>query len=839
MSLRRVARVVGAVLAVLFLIICSTLVGLVLYLRSPAGSDRILNFAKETLARDFATSLTFSEGSIDVFSGLRFRDLKLSRHTPEQELDVAIQQLDLDYEVYFWKRHLDIHSLRLVRPVVHFKPIQKATTKNDSSERSLRATLDDLREALQTPPVTVTLHEFQLSAFSLHAPQIQVDAVDLDLKVNLQGGLLEGSGGFKIPLLNIPPHSLRNQQAHFDWRFGKDLSLNLDYRTEEIRSEAFLTRPVGLNWQIRSTLSPDLKETQLISNASLADLKIFSLEATIESALDDNASSPLKAQAKADVDLSSKLADLVKPLLFIKKIGSIQSRLDIGGEQERDGSLHLKIATQIANSNYGSWDMTSDLRLLQKPTKESSEKATSPALPPLRSEGTTEITSLGGAPVSRLPFTLRSPLRLRHEVDFISPRQFVNLKIDLPQVDLPGHGSSQGLRIEASLHSPRLASGDELRFEVQASQSGFQLTKPLLNGALSKVTGLRFQASGEIQKKQILSLREFKVSSAHPALTLHAQGDGDLGSRNLILNLENKVSFREPVSPLRGQSVRGEVSVPLRVAIVRGREISLDGGFHLEQFSWNRDSVKLSGISGRLPFSERLQWDGKSLRFSHLISPNPFERVDFERVRPLLQGSQSLLIRKIQWEDKSYGPLIGFFSIKQNMVSLHQFDLDLISGRAFGQMYFNAHPSSLEIGSLTRITNLDLHETLPKKFQARVPADDKKLSARSGFVLGLKRSSLDGRMDVTEVGGSQLIALLSVLDPTYEDEKLNKVRGLLQKGYPTELSLNFQDGYLDLDIALNILGLSNRQRLRHIPISSLVQKATESVVQTAEKGPLK
>ena len=120
-----------------------------------------------------------------------------------------------------------------------------------------------------------------------------------------------------------------------------------------------------------------------------------------------------------------------------------------------------------------------------------------------------------------------------------------------------------------------------------------------------------------------------------------------------------------------------------------------------------------------------------------------------------------------------------------------------------------------------------------------MPVGSKRVSARTGFVLNINRGVLDGRVDVTEVGGPQLVAFINVLDPMYEDEKMNKVRSLLGLGYPTAVAMTFRDGYMNMDVGLSVLGVNQKQSLHEIPLSSLLSKQTAEIVKQSEKGPLK
>ena len=85
-------------------------------------------------------------------------------------------------------------------------------------------------------------------------------------------------------------------------------------------------------------------------------------------------------------------------------------------------------------------------------------------------------------------------------------------------------------------------------------------------------------------------------------------------------------------------------------------------------------------------------------------------------------------------------------------------------------------------------------------------------------------------MDVTEIGGAQLIAMINALDPKYENERMNRARTALGLGYPTAVQMAFQNGYLDLGMDLKVLGLSQHIDVRGVPIYGQVSSATEGVL---------
>ena len=197
-------------------------------------------------------------------------------------------------------------------------------------------------------------------------------------------------------------------------------------------------------------------------------------------------------------------------------------------------------------------------------------------------------------------------------------------------------------------------------------------------------------------------------------------------------------------------------------------------------------------------------------------------------------------IEAIGFEEKVYGPLVGYFSMEQNMISAQQFDLNLgTTGLAEGEMYFDVYPAHLQLGFLTRLTALNLVEVLPKKYLPKIPAGDKNVSGRSGIVVNLRQGSIDGRVDITEIGGSQLITLINVLDPKYEDDKMNMARTALGVGAPTFVEMSFQKGYMDMGMDLSVLGVTQRYDVRGIPLSTMVASATEELVKEVRGGSIK
>ena len=320
-----------------------------------------------------------------------------------------------------------------------------------------------------------------------------------------------------------------------------------------------------------------------------------------------------------------------------------------------------------------------------------------------------------------------------------------------------------------------------------------------------------------------------------PGLNFAGEIRGDPNRRDLRVHGRWQIGKSGATTTVVGHRFNGMLRAPLTLSVFGGSDIALDGNVEFENFAWASSDFGVTGVTGKIPLRERLIFKAGRLSYGERLREDAFERVDFNRVRPLLRGAVPLKIDKILWHERQYGPLHGFLSLRQNLFSLHQFDLDLVAGKSSGEMFLDFDPPDLRLGFLGRLTGLNLTEFLPESFMRRLDRHTRDLSARAGVVYDLRRANLDGRIDVTEIGERQLLALVNLLDPGYRDEKINKLRGLLQLGYPTGVNANLREGFVDLDVELSVLGLNTRRQIRSIPLSGLIDKYTRGwAAQLAE-----
>lgn len=591
---------------------------------------------------------------------------------------------------------------------------------------------------------------------------------------------------------------------------------------------------ISTNNSISIKLDSDLAGAFQSLKSFIKENKNF-FPATVESSLNGKLIASEKLSFTYRVDIPDLKTPELKAPLDLQLAGSGEGQLSLG-------KLTLLNELTLNQIELGEWSAKSKIDLNGSAAE-------------LSSVGSTEVTNIKRAEKKTFPLELTQPIRVSHQIMLGLNREkntraaedFATFEILIPEVKLAQRLVLTGNAISGTLKSGDIRSAKDVDITVSGKQKKVVLTALNQNDArttsnlkseeLLEILENQFSLKARIANKTQLVLEDFSANFMNGMLAVSAQGSGNSLTRDFQLQANSILAIKDKIA-FAGQKIRGDIEVPIKVSINQGKEFDLNGHFGIRDFSWEMDPFSISGVNGRFPISEKLVLKKKGIGFEHLISQNPFERVDFEKVRPMLDGTEVLRIGKMTWENRTYGPMVGFFSLQQNMFSAHQFDLDLGKGRVYGEMYFDTYPSNLQFGVLSRLTGLNLSEVLPSRFLLRMPAGDKFLSARSGLVLNLNRGVLNGRIDVTEIGGPQMVAFANVLDPNYENEKLNKLRTLLNIGYPTAVAMSFKEGFMNMDVDLNLLNVHQRHSLRELPISRLISKTASDVVKEAEKGPI-
>ncbi len=638
----------------------------------------------------------------------------------------------------------------------------------------------------------------------------------------------------------------------------KDVEIYVNSEIKNLDFPEQLFSPGDLNFKATTNLSKDFKFFESQFAAELAGIKLAQGRMTIER---KQVEDPWGIQGLVDFFADRKLARKLKAAEALNKTGTFALATKFKGSISNDKDVQLEshslieriylpaskdpfsfnvnsqIAWQnrfqkakinadlnLANLDFGNWQIktTSEALLANAPQKEIS--------------GTTEVAQTLVSLRDVLPVKILKPMNFKHQIKMDADALTATIRGEVPLVDALKFGVLRDTHFDLKVIGDHMSTEKNLAITAGVDQGGMQL-----KGQVPEIpiTSMKMNLVAKLKQQTYFNLEQFQFTLNDDLVKVTADGAGNLNSKDIQIQMNSHLLFPKNFPEVFGQKISGEILVPLNIAVRRARDISIDGTLDFKNLGVVKGDMSVEGFKGLIPFSEHLIHEKGEIRFTELVTQNAFERVNFERLRPLLQSSDQITIQKLHWQEKTYGPLNGFFSIRQNMLILHEFNLDLGSGSLYGEMFFDAYPKNLQFGLLSRMTGIDLGQVLPKKFLNKIPEGDKTISARTGFVFSINKAVLNGRIDVTQIGSAQMLTLVNVLDPQFQDDKMNKLRRLLEAGYPTAVAFNFNQGYLDLDLDLVALGVSVHEALYSIPLSGFLLKPTAEIISASQKGPLK
>jgi len=642
----------------------------------------------------------------------------------------------------------------------------------------------------------------------------------------------------------------------------KDLELHIQSELKNLQFPDQLYSPADAKINAEIKISPDLRRIEAQMDAHLSETPVMNLLCTLDRTKDP---SQWELAGALNILADMKLAQKIKSAAVLKKTGSFAVESKIRGVLKKSSDLDLNLQTKIAkiflpisqapariqldsqiqlrnekrqlnfksdlnftNADFGIWQIQteSDANLAADGSKELS--------------GHTELTEMSPARVEFLPVSFPKTANFIHHLKMDPESLHASIKGSLPKIVLNKVGEVQDTAVDVNIVGDHMSGEKNLTLSVLATQGPVQFTEASA-GAKSNiaVTGLELKMMASLKQQTYFNLENFEFAVNRDLMKVHADATGNLKTQDLQATIKTNLIFPENFPEIAGQRLIGKIALPMNIAIRHGTDISVDGEFAFDQLGLTKDDVSIEGLNGQIPFSEHLMRANEQFHFTELVVQNAFERANFERLRPLLEASDQISIQKIHWQEKVYGPLIGYISIRQNMLLMNEFNLDMGGGNLYGEMFLDAYPKNLQFGILSRLTGLDLAEVLPKKYLNKLPDGSKRISARTGFVFSINKAILDGRVDITEIGSAQMITMVNLLDPQFQDDKMNKMRSLLEVGYPTSVALNFNQGYLDIDLELTALGISQHESIRSIPLSGFLLKPTVEIVSASEKGPLR
>jgi hypothetical protein len=338
------------------------------------------------------------------------------------------------------------------------------------------------------------------------------------------------------------------------------------------------------------------------------------------------------------------------------------------------------------------------------------------------------------------------------------------------------------------------------------------------------------------EKDGHVRLGNLRLQTAAELFTLQSSGEATLDGKGVQLEGLLTTRLRPNMLNAPPLSGTGNVAIPWHFTMIDGNQVSVDGEVRFTDLDVTSDQFKLQGLNGTVKLQEEMLRVGEQLKFRYLVDIDPFQRVHFSRIEPYLNGPHTLQFERVTARDKTLGPGSASVLLKQNVLRVQQLDLDLFGGHLTGELYLDVRPGAWKMGLLSRVSQLDPRKLLPPT-ATRVQTAYAPINARTAITFDVTQRLLEGRIDITQISREQLFQLLEIVDPDYQDEQLARIRTALRIAYPQRVSVDMEQGLMNLDVAIS--ALPKPLRVRGLPLSPLIRHFGGEVLQKLEQVPLK
>jgi hypothetical protein len=548
-------------------------------------------------------------------------------------------------------------------------------------------------------------------------------------------------------------------------------------------------------------------------------------------------------ELKADTSVDWAGRPLLKNSLVVK---NMPRRLTVSGITDAAALLRLRKITPLADQ----LGMLGGAQIKAKwnaALPHSSSSVLTAILPPLRllaaNADVDAQIQFAEKPVKPLfdnnYLQIRGPLLAKAAIALNRGNVNLDLTYDLPHAGVAALAVADGLKGTVKVKT-KIDLSDGAAVDLNALVGNLSPAKSfgIPDEVLPYLKDIDARLSVRSDIKSRVDLKQGEVVTGGDKLKVSLKGGTDLKVTNS--RFEGQLAVKPPKVFRYG--IRAQDKVTLDGVVRAGWELTqkdqkslrLRGHAVLDNFSAQHQLGGLRNASGQIPFQQDLELPNlKSLKWSYLIQDNPFKRVDASKFVPLLSEDSMLVVSELNALEKKFGPLRGRFSLKQNMLTVDRLDADLFEGVLAGQGFVDIQPSRLTAGLQGRVTKLNaaLLSAKPEK------AGNAPLSARLAMVVDLSKALIEGRVDVTEIGKNQLLAMIDVLDPSGGDAMLNKARLALSAGYPTYVGMQMQQGFLNLDVGLGGL-ITQRFAVSNLPLTPIVNAKTQDLVKTVREVPI-
>lgn len=665
------------------------------------------------------------------------------------------------------------------------------------------------------------------------------------------------------------------------------LEADLQLSVAQLQSALSLL-PLDINQRLQLRLQQDLSSAALLAETQLNQLEILNLDLQLE-----NLPEQLSLKPQLQVSLPAQLASIFSQAEPLHQLGDLQ--FSLAGQTTAQHEQNL-IKALTSNSLVAQLSNQYQLQITQSQGTAVSQglalphplnitlqlHSPYPAIQPdiqlsLQTAGIKYPPLLQPLPVDlQLTSSLNAALtQLDSEFQLhLNHLPFLAGQIrldDRPQQFSLNSQLSLNLNPDLKNHLAELADLDplgslqldkQLKLTLQHSASSLQQLE------LSPLDDLQLQWTLDASGKGLPAFRVEAMDSASIPLNdlifpLHLSGQAQLLSDGTQLQLHNlllqsghswleqrmsgQLALDGSTAQMDGQTVihlptdqlkdlgnaTGKLELPWRITLANSNQLSLKATANFQDVSLQLQDLSLDRLNGQLQLNEELllKPDGV-LAFAYLLTPEAFQRVDYNRMEPYLGTSTDISFQQFKWGNLSLGPLHATLPIRQNLLQLQQFNLKLFDGDMTGQFYLDSTPGAWRIGLLSRVSRLDLRQLLPAtRIGGYAP-----VSARTAVEFDLNQRLLEGRVDITDINRTQLLQLLEILDPDHLDPQMNTVRSALRLAHPRWISAEMEYGRLHLTFGLSLF--AEPLQVRGLPLSQIIERFGEEALNLTDQLPL-
>ncbi len=533
----------------------------------------------------------------------------------------------------------------------------------------------------------------------------------------------------------------------------------------------------------------------------------------------------------------------------------------------------LSIEDKLKNFDMKShWQMDTDLQLLQSLR----------TLEPLKLVGATSLdlsldanlkhpykslsnTLSNSDDISSVFPALRGSLNLNGELSQSSKQRGLLLKLYRPlsfsqtlkfrgdKLTLAGQILAPSLKVEEQLSANSVDiqfnsilkpvnNPTEIQLEAQLQEAEINLlsateTEKQITAIGHLVTPLSLSLASSFENSySYVELNDFHLNTGNSLLDITAAGSGSMQSHDGQIEMLMKSKLKPGLWEQPEVSGSGELLLPLDLTLIGGNKMTLGGEIQFDRLSLSSKDWRLSDVNGSITVDEELQLTpDQQLAFLYTIDTDPFQRVDYARIQPYLDDHSQLSIAQVSLDKNTLGPMSASLDIKQNLINLQKLNLDLLGGHLAGQLYVDTNPNGWKFGLLGRLNNIRFNQLLQTTSRLH-EQEDNPVNARVAIEFDLNLYLLEGRIDISEISVLQLMQLLELIDPEYQDEQLSQVRSLLAVSSPRWISIDMRRGLMDLEIAMR--KIPKTIKIQALPLTPLLRQITSTYLQQLQQIPL-